>query len=288
MPYIFISHSTVDTEFSRYLTRALEAEDFDIWVDFDDIHSGQRWVKAIQDAVEGCAAMVIVMSRKARDSEWVEREALLAMDLKKPIHIALIEDIPLPLHLINRQFTNFLEDHEVAVKALAGVLRDLDLNAAAPRKVPTVHSTEPNQYNFFAYLAQLPGGEQNTLIAQDLYHWGQGFADSVEFGGKITPGFHVRKRVGEDDLTLFSVWAYPRRPAVQVQFQYLAEVPPYTDAALRRSTLASLNKLLDEPLLEDKADRRPTLPLTEALNTADKLEAFKQVMQEVLDNLQSV
>lgn len=281
MTYIFISHSTKDNEFARYLDGALEDAGFQVWVDLDSINPGDRWLATIQTAIEQCAAMVVVMSKAGRDSEWVEREALLAMDLKKTIHTALIEDMPLPLHLINRQYTDFREDRDAAVEQLVEALWELD-RSAVPRKRPL--SPLPNQDNFFDYLAQL--GEENALIARDLYRWSQDQGYTVEFGGKITPGFHVRVQIGDVELTVFSVWAYPRQPAAQVQFQYLAGYPPYDSITLRRSTLKSLNRLVEEPFIEEKADRRPTLPLS-ALNSAENLETFKQIVAEIIDNLRS-
>jgi PAS domain-containing protein len=228
---------------------------------------------------------------ESRDHEFeyralVEREALMAMDLKKPLHIALIEDIPLPLHLINRQFTDFRNERGRATKKLTSVLRRLDLTKPKTR-APKKLSPEPDKDNFFKYLAQLPGGEQNALIARDLYRWAKDNADTIEFGGKVTPGFHVRVDLGDSDIIVFSLWGYRRKPAVQVQFQYMAEVAPYHDSKLRRSTLVSLNRLLDDPLIDDAADRRPTLPLR-ALDAAAKLEMFQQIMAEIMDNLRSV
>jgi hypothetical protein len=287
MPYIFVSHSTEDNDFTRTLAGSLSEDGFEVWVDFESIESGERWIQTIQNAIEDCAAMVVVMSRAGRESEWVEREALLAMDLKKPIHTARIDDLPLPLHLINRQVTDFQDDYDRAIKKLTKALWKLD-RSAAPRKVPKKLSPLPGPDNFFNYLAQLPGGKQNTLIARDLYRWGKDNADRVEFGGKITPGFHVRVEVGDDELTAFSVWAYPRRPAAQVQFSYLSDYPPYDEVKLRRSTLKSLGQLLDDPVIDDQADRRPTFPFSSALNTAEKLETFKQIVQEIIDNLHSV
>jgi hypothetical protein len=286
MPDIFLSHSSADNAFTRFLADRLIEAGFGVWVDFDGIRSGDRWVKSIQDAVEDCGAMVVVMSRAGRDSEWVEREALMAMDLKKPLHIALIEDIPLPLHLINRQFTDFRNERGRATKKLTSVLRRLDLTKPKTR-APKKLSPEPDKDNFFKYLAQLPGGEQNALIARDLYRWAKDNADTIEFGGKVTPGFHVRVDLGDSDIIVFSLWGYRRKPAVQVQFQYMAEVAPYHDSKLRRSTLVSLNRLLDDPLIDDAADRRPTLPL-KALDAAAKLEMFQQIMAEIMDNLRSV
>lgn len=285
MAYIFISHSTQDNDFTRDLADQLAQQSFDVWVDFDNIGSGERWVLSIQNAVENCAAVIVVMSKSARDSEWVERETLLAMDMKKPIHIALIDDIPLPLHLINRQFTDFRENQGQGYKLIAEALWAMDLLTAAPRKVPDTLSPQPDRDNFFDYIEQLPGGERNSLIARDLFQWAQGIADRVEFGGKLTPGFHARLNLNGDDLTVFSLWAYPKQPAVQVQFQYLMDYSPYNDPGLRRSTLRSLNHLLNDTLIEDKADRRPTFPLASAFTSADKIEMFKGIVQEIFDNL---
>ena len=287
MTYIFISHATADNAFTRFLDEKLTEAGFETWVDLHNIGSGERWVRSIQEAIEKCGAMVIVMSKMARNSEWVEREALLAMDLKKPAHTALLEDIPLPLHLINRQFTDFRGNHDEAVERLTEALWSLDLTAA-PKQLPRKLSPLPDDENFFDYVEQLPNGKQNRMIAQEIYQWAAKTFTRVDFGGKITPGFHARLEVGSVELTLFSLWAYPKQPAVQIQFQYLADYEPYNNPALRRSTLRSLNRLLKDPLDDDKADRRPTLILEAAFNSAEKLELFKEVMQEMIDNLQSV
>ncbi len=281
-PYIFLSHSTKDNIFARDLAASLRDAGFKVWLDLDSIRDGDAWLRAIQGAVEGCSALLVVLSKHGRESEWVEREALLAMDLHKPLFVALVEDVPLPLHLINRQYTDFQRDVEGATHKLVAALRDLPRESESPQLPPT-----PGEHNFFRYIEQLPGGEKTVLIARDLYAWAQAQADSVVFGGQHTPGFHVRIRLNRE-ATVFSVWAYARRPAAQVQFAYLRSFPPYNDADLRRSTLHSLNRLMpDGGQLDDgRADRRPTFPLS-ALDSAEALEAFKQIMAEMMDNLRS-
>jgi len=110
----------------------------------------------------------------------------------------------------------------------------------------------------------------------------------VEFGGKLTPGFHLRVDLGGEELIVCSVWAYARRPAVQVQFQYLRDHPPYDDDRLRLSTLRSLDRLLDAPLLADKAERRPTIPLLPHLASDGQRDLFRQIIEEIIDNLRGV
>jgi hypothetical protein len=288
-PYIFISHSTKDNPFTTYLAEQLRTAGFNVWVDVDSIPAASTWLREIEKAVTDCAAVIVVLSKVARESEWVERETLLAMDLGKPLFIALIEDMPLPLHLLNRQFSDFRTDHDQASQNLITALKQVMAGQPAPDQAAETLSPEPDEDNFFDYLAQLPDGEENALIARDLHTWATDHADSVSFGGKFAPGLHVNVQQGGNTVKVFSIWGYPRQPKAQVQFQYLSDVPPYDQRQLRVSTLQSLNRLLpeDEQLIEDSADRRPTLPLNQALNTAEKLETFKQIMAEIIDNLQS-
>jgi hypothetical protein len=292
-PYIFISHSSKDNTFTGDLADGLREAGFNVWVDLDSIPDGGRWLREIQQGVEGCGALLMIMSRFARESEWVERETLLALTLRKPLYIAQIDDAPLPLHLIDRQFTDFREDESRALKQIIRALRKISLADTPPPEkhaLPAKISPTPNEDNFFKYLEQLPDGDQHALIARDLYRWAQETTDSVIFGGKYTPGFHARVDLDAEVVTVFSLWAYMRSPAAQVPFQYLLKHAPYDDADLRRSTLRSLNRLMPEgdKFDSDRADRRPNLPLLSALDRAEHLELFKQVMAEIVDNLRSV
>ncbi|MDX1991950.1 MAG: toll/interleukin-1 receptor domain-containing protein [bacterium] len=283
MSHIFISYSRKDSEFAHNLADQLETAGFKVWIDVNDIVPNDEWVRRIEKAVEDCDALVVVLSRSARDSEWVERETLLAMDRRKPVYPALIEEMPLPLHLINRQFVDFRADPDDAFRRLV-----VALHRQPDGSVPKALSPEPTEENFFPYLEQITDREDESLVARALYLWAKQHVDEVQFGGRTTPGFHARVRVNGHLVNLFSVWAYNRQPAVQLYFQFLMDYPPYDQARLRLSTLHSLNRLLDEDsrILDDKADRRPTLPLT-AFNRAEKLEAFQEILAEIIDNLRS-
>ena len=290
MPYIFISHSSRDNDVTRFVADHLTDAGFETWVDLDSIKSGDLWLRSIEKAVRECSIFVILLSKQSRDSEWCERETLLAMDLRKPLFIAILEDMPLPLHLINRQFTDFRQDKDQGVKKLIVAIRREMKRIEADKKQskqPAALSPKPDEDNFFKYLEQLPGEEHNALIARDLYRWALSEADDVAFGGRITPGFHARIQINSDSVTVFSVWAYSKQPAAQVQLEYIMKHPPYDHKQQRQSTLSSLNNLMNDPFLEEKVDRRPTLPFDEGLNTAEKLESFKQIMQEIFDNLRS-
>lgn len=52
MSQLFISYSRKDTEFSRRVTDQLNAENMDVWVDWQDIPPSVDWIKEIQTGIE--------------------------------------------------------------------------------------------------------------------------------------------------------------------------------------------------------------------------------------------
>lgn len=294
---VFISHSSKDNEFTRKLTRSLEAEGLDVWVDLDDLVSGERWVASIQTGLEESSAVIVIMSRAARQSEWVEREALLALQLRKPLFIAYIEETPLPLHLITRQYTDFRSETEYDValqqllpplkKALAEASPDADETPPEKLPLPADVSPDPTEDNFFEYLAQMTEGKTLALIARDLYTWANLHTDEVTFGGRHTPCFHMRIKLNDKLVTIASVLAYIANPAVQIPFDYLKKYAPYISEAERITVLDELNALLPEAdqFEDERANRRPTVTLLPALNQADTLEGFKAILEHVVAEL---
>ena len=109
MPLVFISHSNEDEESTQFLVEYLRREGFRVWVDFENIRGGADWLCEIQAGIERCDAVVTVLSKASLKSVWVERECLFAFQLSKPVFTALVEDVRLPLHLINIQYCDCRE-----------------------------------------------------------------------------------------------------------------------------------------------------------------------------------
>ncbi len=112
MSHIFISYSKSNIDFARYLRALLEAEGFSVWIDEARLSASTRWWKTIEENVVGCSAFVIVMSPDAVDSDWVEREILLAEREKRPIFPVLLAGEPWS-RLANIQF----EDMRAGLRA---------------------------------------------------------------------------------------------------------------------------------------------------------------------------
>lgn len=288
-PYIFMSHSSKDREFTSRLAERLQKVGFRCWVDIADIPDGSTWPREIEKGVSDCGAMIVVMSKDARESEWVERETLMAMQLRKPLLIARIDDAPLPLHLINRQYTDFRRPTEAVYKKLVAALRKMPLTEPLPEPKPRdqqKNSPAPNPLNFFKYVEQLPNGADNARIARTLFDWAKANSDSITFSGRTEPAFMANLWIGAGGVSVFAVRAYLKQPAVEVPLQYLMNFPPYDDRAKRLKVLESLNQFMIQPFADDRADRRPNIPLT-ALAEAPALQALIDLIAGIVATLRA-
>ena len=71
---VFISYSRKDSDFTRKLATSLSRQGADIWIDTEDIPAGVKWSNAVQDGLDTCTAMVLVVSPDSMDSTNVEDE----------------------------------------------------------------------------------------------------------------------------------------------------------------------------------------------------------------------
>jgi len=75
MSDIFISFNSEDVEFAKKLSDTIENEtEFSTWLYTERIHSGDTWSKEIDDAIEGCYALIVIMTPEAIKSQYVTYE----------------------------------------------------------------------------------------------------------------------------------------------------------------------------------------------------------------------
>lgn len=284
-PYLFVSHSSHDTRQTDYLADGLRAAGYRCWVDVAAIPDGSTWVREIEHGVRGCAALVVVMTERSRASEWVERETVLALELKKPVFVARFDDAPLPIHLITRQASDFRRRKPAALRRLVAAL---ELALAGPPPPAPRPAPDPIRHAFFRYLEQFENGPDNARIARELFTWARAEADNMTFSGRSQPAFHAHVYVGLGGVIAFSLRAYPRQPSVEVPLQYFMEFPPYNQRPERLKVLHALNALLPpgERLHDDRADRKPGVPLA-ALRMPEQFSALQAVLTTLMRTLRA-
>jgi len=128
MPRIFISYSRADAEFVRRLAADLVRHGADVWLDVDDIPPGMNWSSAIQQGLDACEIMLLVISPDAMKSRNVEDEWQYFRDEKKPI-IPLLLRPTMPIHFQLRrlQYVDFYaQDYDAAFGQLRARLLDAE------------------------------------------------------------------------------------------------------------------------------------------------------------------
>ena len=105
-PQVFISHSEEDERLVRRLEKALKAESVPVWVYYMDITPGEPIPKKINDALESCDTVLLVWSRAASRSHWVEIEWMSAITLGKKIIPCVLDDTKPPLILTPTAYTD--------------------------------------------------------------------------------------------------------------------------------------------------------------------------------------
>ena len=282
MTRVFISHSSRDRDSALRLSAALRDAGFDPWVDVEQLRAGDDWIQQIESAIESCEALVVALTPDALTSKWVRREALVAMELERPLLAALLVAVPrLPIYLIDRQYADFTRGWDVALGQLIAALR-------APEAVAPADPA-PDETTCFGYIAQLPAGERAAAVARELAAWAAAAGVAVDYGGFSIPVMHLRLALDDHTVTLCSVWAYAGGVQVVVPLQYWRVVPPFDRAAERRAVLRALNALLPdaEQLVPDRADGRPGLALIPALDGPDSSAEFQHILERAIARMRA-
>jgi TIR domain len=124
MPSVFLSYAHTDLKSAEALEHGLRLRFIAAWRDKTNLHAGDKWPKALGEAIRQTDALLLLWSAAASRSEFVELEWNIALALKKPILAVLSDETALPavlraLHSITeREPGRVVERVVVALTAL--------------------------------------------------------------------------------------------------------------------------------------------------------------------------
>jgi len=109
MKKIFLSHTSKDKPFVRQLSNDLSLFGISSWIDEAEIAFGESLIKKIQQSIESVALVVVVISKNSINSNWVETELEMAIQLeiegrKNFVVPIVIDDIEIPLILRRKRY----------------------------------------------------------------------------------------------------------------------------------------------------------------------------------------
>jgi len=126
MSMIFLSYSRKDMETMRRVKRALTQAGHTVWTDENLTPGTQHWARAIDENLEICDAVVVLLSPAAYASEWVDSECSKARIYGKdvfPLHIEGDPEDAVPLSLWGIQRIDVRKDFNAGMGDLLEALR---------------------------------------------------------------------------------------------------------------------------------------------------------------------
>src|SRR6185503_13503639 len=85
MADIFISYSSKDRAQAEQLTELLVSAGLSVWIDKQGIGAATSWSGEITRAIDGCKALIVLLSLSSVESKNVTREVSLAFERNKKI-----------------------------------------------------------------------------------------------------------------------------------------------------------------------------------------------------------
>lgn len=104
---IFISYCRADQAYVDRLKEYLQRNRLPVWMD-RELSGSDRWLTVLREQIDACAALVLVMTPEAEQSEMVESELLRARDKGKQVFALLLRGSPF-WHLSNRQYESVVD-----------------------------------------------------------------------------------------------------------------------------------------------------------------------------------
>jgi hypothetical protein len=129
----FFSYARDDSEVVLKLATELRAVGARLWLDQLDILAGQRWDRAVEDALVTCQGMIAVLSPASVVSQNVMDEVSYALEEGKLVVPILLRPCAIPFRLRRVQYVDLTANYETGFSHL---LRALCLGQPLPPLAP--------------------------------------------------------------------------------------------------------------------------------------------------------
>jgi hypothetical protein len=103
----FISHCHVDGDFAELLKLRIEKEGYTAWTDIERLSVGVDWRQEIDLAIKSAAALIVVMTPEAKQSEYVTYEWAYAWGIGVKVIPIMLKNTQLHPRLETLQYLDF-------------------------------------------------------------------------------------------------------------------------------------------------------------------------------------
>jgi hypothetical protein len=122
-PNVFMSYSRREVPFVNNLVDDLEDNGYEVWLDYRSLIPGTPWAGQIDKGIADSEVIVLVVSKAAMASEYVELEWKNVLKLGKRVILVIFEAVDLPEELECFEWVDFRGKYEDGLEEL---MRQLD------------------------------------------------------------------------------------------------------------------------------------------------------------------
>lgn len=142
----FVSYCRQDADIALRLARDLKASGASVWLDQLDIVPGQRWDRAVEEALKVCRRMLVIVTPASVESTNVMDEVSFALEEQKVVIPVVYQPCAIPFRLRRLQRIDLNRDYDQGLRDLLRVLSSWQpaparLAPLAPASVPTVEAS---------------------------------------------------------------------------------------------------------------------------------------------------
>jgi hypothetical protein len=104
---VFVSYDRADGEFVDELVKRIQSEGFEVWKDSHSLNAGDDWRAQIDEGIRQAAALIVVMTPEARESEYVSYEWACALGAGVKVIPVLLKTTDLHARLSAMHYLDF-------------------------------------------------------------------------------------------------------------------------------------------------------------------------------------
>jgi len=263
---IFLSYSRDDMEFKNMVKDALEEAGMIVWTDENLKPGTSEWIAAIEEQIETCVCMVVLLSPNSSSSRWVRRETMRALDRDKTIVPVLVHGeatMCTPLHLYDIQRLDLSVNYDSNIQRLVDhLLAHID---------PDVDDQEEE-------INDEPDDEDPWVVVGEVAHYYKDLgAAGIALVDDVTVGDLVRFGDGEDafDQRVFSIekdGEVYESPGAGDEVGMLVDFEVQAGEVIYRATNAPWALEIGEVIDYDADASTVTIELTDDIRTGERIE----------------
>lgn len=123
MEQLFFSYSRADSDFVLKLAKDMRSAGANLWIDQLDIAPGDRWDRAVEEALGAAPCLAVILSPELVVSQNVMDEVSLAFDEQKKILPILFRKCNIPFRLRRLQYVDFTANYDAGLAELLGAIK---------------------------------------------------------------------------------------------------------------------------------------------------------------------